>query len=113
MTEKSNDIFLLSTFTCAFTSFPLKFPHWCLLLSTLTHPKVHLFQVSQVYTAINYKTSICCGDSPQSLQALQHVPLDVFVFFIALQQRDGVVVVLAVELVHLFQLSFEMQEDLP
>lgn len=45
-------------------------------------------------------------DSPQPLQTFHHVSLDVFVFLVALQQRDGVVVVLAVDLVHLFQLSF-------
>lgn len=46
------------------------------------------------------------GDSPQSLQTLQHVPLDVLVFLVALQQRDGIVVVLAVDLVYLLQLGF-------
>lgn len=51
-------------------------------------------------------------DSPQSLQTFQHVSLDVFVFLVALQQRDGIVVVLAVDLVHLLQLSFEVQEYL-
>lgn len=39
-------------------------------------------------------------DPPQSLQALDHVALDVFVFLVGLQQRDGVIVVLAVDLVH-------------
>lgn len=46
--------------------------------------------------------SVCCGDSPQPFQALQHVPLDGFVLFVTLQQRDGIVVVLAVDLVNLF-----------
>lgn len=46
--------------------------------------------------------SVCCGDSPQPLQALQHVPLDGFVLLVTLQQRDGIIVVLAVDLVHLF-----------
>lgn len=50
------------------------------------------------------------GDSPQSLQTLQHMALDVFVFLVGLQQRDGIIVVLAVDLVHLFQLSFEVQK---
>lgn len=45
---------------------------------------------------------VCFGDSPQPLQALQHVPLDGFVLFVTLQQRDGIVVVLAVDLVNLF-----------
>lgn len=38
--------------------------------------------------------------------------LDVFVFLVALQQRDGIVVVLAVDLVHLLQLGFEVQKYL-
>lgn len=38
--------------------------------------------------------------------------VDAFVFLVALQQRDGIVVVLAVDLVHLLQLSFEVQEYL-
>lgn len=52
------------------------------------------------------------GDSPQSLQTLQNMALDVFVFLVALQQRDGIVVVLAVDLVHLLQLGFEIQKYL-
>lgn len=56
--------------------------------------------------------SLSDGDSPQSLQTLQHMPLDVFLFFVALQQRDGIIVVLAVNLVHFFELSFEVEEDL-
>lgn len=52
------------------------------------------------------------GDSPQSLQTFQHVSLDAFVLLVALQQRDGIVVVLAVDLVHLLQLSLKIHKYL-
>lgn len=55
-----------------------------------------------------FKTLCPLHHAPQPLQALQHVTLDVFLFLVALQQRDGIVVVLAVQLVHFLQLSFEI-----
>lgn len=51
---------------------------------------------------VSLSDGIFCGASPQSLQTLQHMPLDVVLFFVAFQQRDGIVMVLAVNLVHLF-----------
>lgn len=36
--------------------------------------------------------------------------LDVFVFLVALQQRDSVVMVLAVDLIHVQHLTFEVQK---
>lgn len=51
-------------------------------------------------------------DSPQPLQTLQHVSLDALVLLVALQQGDGVVVVLAVDLVDVLQLGFEVHKNL-
>lgn len=51
------------------------------------------------------------SDQPELLQALQHVFLNVFIFLIGLQQGDGIVMILAVDLVNLLKFWFKVQEN--
>lgn len=56
--------------------------------------------------------SIIDRQLPELLQALQHVLLDVLILLIRLQQRDGIIVILAIHLVNFFQLNFVLTEHI-
>lgn len=71
--------------------------------------KINSIQVQHMASKLKPQAA----DSPQPLQTFQHVALDALVLLVALQQGDGVIVVLAVDLVHFLQLGFEVHKNLP